>query len=108
MNIKAIALTTLVATIGSTVPATAQRRNPSQEFFEQGWERLEREIQILQAEPLKPRVNLEKPPSQPVLEVSPSPANLPSKQPNELEKPSPRQQLNERGDREPGVQNYHN
>lgn len=80
MNIKLILVSTLIGTIGLTVPVTAQIRNPSQDFFDRGREQLEREIQVLQGagEPFSLEGNLEQPPSEPILEVSPSPTETPA------------------------------
>jgi hypothetical protein len=102
MKIRVVALTSLVATITLTVPATAQIRNPSQDFFEQGREQLEREIQVLQTEPLNLEEKLEKPPSEPLPEVSPSPTTPPSEKPNEVVVPSP--QPNEVDNQEQRIQ----
>ncbi|GAB4177188.1 MAG: hypothetical protein Fur006_08640 [Coleofasciculaceae cyanobacterium] len=88
MKIRVVAFTIVVTTLGLIVPVTAQIRNPSQDFFEQGREQLEREIQILQTEPFTLEGNLEASPSEPALEVSPSPVNSPNENPNEEETPS--------------------
>lgn len=93
MDIRVVAFTVFVTTLGLTVPVMAQIRNPSQDFFEQGRERLEREIQILQTEPFSLEGNLEASPSKPALEVSPSPVNPANENPNQEETPS--QQPNE-------------
>ena len=77
MNIKLILVSPLIGTIGLTVPVTAQIRNPSQDFFDRGREQLEREIQVLQGESLNLQGNLEQRPSEPILEVSPSPSDTP-------------------------------
>lgn len=73
MNYKAVVLLTLLTTIGFTLPATAQIQNPSQDFFEQGWEQLEREIEILREKPLTEETN-QSAESEPLLEVKPNPA----------------------------------
>lgn len=88
MKFRVAALTSLIATMGLTVPVMAQIRNPSQDFFERGREQLEQEIQILQAEPFTLEGNLEASPSEPLLEVTPSPANPPSEQPTVEETPT--------------------
>jgi hypothetical protein len=90
MNIKLVLVSTLIGTIGLTVPVTAQIRNPSQDFFDRGREQLEREIQALQGEgeAFNLEGNLKQPPSEPILEVSPSPTTSPSETPNEVETPS--------------------
>lgn len=95
MNIKLFLVSTLIGTIGLTVPVTAQIRNPSQDFFDRGREQLEREIQVLQGEgePFSLEGNLEQPPSEPILEVSPSPietpavVETPNQQPNPVDNP---------------------
>lgn len=95
MNIKLVLVSTLIGTIGLTVPVTAQIRNPSQDFFDRGREQLEREIQVLQGEgePFSLEGNLEQPPSEPLLEVSPSPietpdaVEIPSQPPNQADAP---------------------
>jgi hypothetical protein len=91
MNIKLILVSTLIGTIGLTVPVTAQIRNPSQDFFDRGREQLEREIQVLQGagEPFSLEGNLEQPASEPILEVSPSPTTFPSETQDGVETPSP-------------------
>jgi hypothetical protein len=71
MKFSVVALTTLVTTLGLAVPGMAQIRNPSQDFFDQGRERLEREIQVLQSEPTNSEQSQKKPQSEPLLEVSP-------------------------------------
>jgi hypothetical protein len=88
MKFRRLALTTLLTTIGLTVPAIAQIQNPSQDFFEQGREQLEREIQILQTEPPDLEQSLQEPQSEPLLEVPASPVSEPSQPPNEDETPS--------------------
>ena len=88
MKTRVAALTSLIATIGLTVPVAAQIRNPAQDFFDQGREQLEREIQVLQAEPFMLQENLEKPASQPLLDVSPALTNPPSEQPQQVEPPT--------------------
>ncbi len=88
MKFGVVALTTLLTAIGLAVPVTAQIKRPSQEFFEQGRDQLEREIQNLQQAPSDSQGSLEKPRSEPVLEVSPSPESTPSQKPNEDETPT--------------------
>ena len=93
MNIKLVLLSTLIGTIGLTVPVMAQIRNPSQDFFDRGREQLEREIQVLQGESSNLEGNQEKQPSEPLLEVSPSPTEIPdavetpSQPPNPVDNP---------------------
>lgn len=93
MKFGVVALTTLLTAIGLAVPVTAQIQRPSQEFFEQGREQLEREIQNLQQAPSDSEGSLQKPRSEPVLEVSPSPESTPRQKPNEDE--TPKQKPNE-------------
>jgi hypothetical protein len=90
MNIQRVLLSTLIGTIGLTLPVTAQIRNPSQDFFDRGREQLEREIQVLQGEggAFILEGNLEQQPSEPILEVSPSPTTSPSETQDEVETPS--------------------
>ncbi len=82
-----VALTVLVSTIGLIVPVAAQIRNPSQDFFEQGRERLEREIQQIQTNTDNSEENQQKPKSEPLLEVLPSPESSPTQKPRDLETP---------------------
>ena len=88
MKLTGIALTTILITISLTVPVIAQIKRPSQDFFEQGREQLEREIQNLQQAPSDSEGSLQKPRSEPVLEVSPSPESTPRQKPNEDETPT--------------------
>lgn len=80
-----VLLTTIVTAISIIAPVIAQINRPSQDFFDQGREQLEREIQILQDSPNTPQNPQRKP--TPILEVSPSPDHerkpqpLPSKTP---------------------------
>jgi hypothetical protein len=94
MKTGRVALTTLLlTTIGLSVPVMAQIRNPSQDFFEEGREQLEREIESFQGESTESEQNPQKPQSQPLLEISPSLDNdsiqkpsedkIPSQKPNE-------------------------
>lgn len=101
MKVKVVALTLLVATMGLAVPVTAQTRNPSQDFFEQGRDQLEREIQNLQAEPITLEGNVEKPPLEPLLEVSPAPTSPAKEKPNQVE--TPNQQPSEGDNQEQGT-----
>lgn len=91
MRFAFIALTTVFASIGFISQATAQVRTPSQEFFEQGWEQLEQEIQILQGERPDSEENLQQQPneSKPLLEVNPTLPSEPSQTPTEVEFPKP-------------------
>jgi hypothetical protein len=88
MKSGVVALITLLTSMGLAVPVTAQIQSPSQDFFEQGREQLEREIQVLQGNPPNSEQSLQKPHSEPVLEVSPSPASDRNQKPNEVEIPS--------------------
>jgi len=100
MNIKLVLLSTLIGTIGLTVPVTAQIRNPSQDFFDRGREQLEQEIQVLQGEgeAFNLEGKLEQPPLEPILEVSPSPSETPdavetpSQQPIQVDNPEQQNQ----------------
>ncbi len=83
-----IGLSILLPIIGLSVPVTAQIRNPSQDFFEHGREQLEREIQTLQEEAPQSEQRLQKPPSEPLLQISPSPTNESTQKPHEPETPS--------------------
>lgn len=103
MNIKVVLLSTLIGTTGLTVPVMAQIRNPSQDFFDRGREQLEREIQVLQGESINLGVNLEKQPSEPILDTSPIPIPSPSETPNEVETPT--QQPNQVDHPEQNIQN---
>lgn len=67
-----VLLTTIVTAISVITPVIAQIIRPSQDFFDQGREQLEREIQFLQDSPNTPQ-NPQKKPA-PILEVSPSKA----------------------------------
>jgi hypothetical protein len=51
MKLSATIYLTWLAIISMAAPVAAQLRSPSQDFFEQGWEQLEREIQNLQTNP---------------------------------------------------------
>jgi hypothetical protein len=90
MKSKVVAIATLLATVGLTAPVLAQIKTPSQEFFEQGRERLDREIQILRGESPNLEENSQKPQSEPVLEVNPSPVSEPNQQPTAVENSSPK------------------
>lgn len=71
MKLAVVLMTGIVTIIGLNVPVIAQINRPTQDFFEQGREQLERQIQILQESPNTPQ-NPQKTP-EPVLKVSPSP-----------------------------------
>ncbi len=76
MNYKVVVLITFfITTIGFAVPGTAQIQNRSQDFFDQGWEQIEREIEILREKPLEEEANSQSPESEPLLDVQPSPVN---------------------------------
>jgi hypothetical protein len=87
MKPKVITLTILLTYIGLITPVAAQIRNPSQDFFEQGRERVEREIQLLQSKPENTEENQQKPKSEPLLEVLPSPEVFPNQKPTQGEIP---------------------
>ena len=96
--------------MGLAVPVSAQIRNPSQDFFEQGRDRLEREIHVLQENSPNLEQSNQKPQSKPLLEVRPSPGSttnekpnaveIPQQQPNEVRtlRPKPPNEVNNRGD----------
>lgn len=63
---------TLLATMSFAAPGTAQIQNRPQDFFEQGRERLEREIETLQTEALE-EADSQAQEAEPLLEVNPSP-----------------------------------
>lgn len=72
MKFTLVILTTIFTTIGITDQVLAQARTPAQEFFEQGWEQLEREIRTLQEDNPEAQENgQQQPNSKPLLEVSP-------------------------------------
>ncbi len=85
MKFEVVALTTLLSTMGITVPVMAQIQRPSQDFFDQGRQRLEREIQILQGRPLDIGESLQEVQSEPSIEVPPSLESYPSSEQNEVE-----------------------
>jgi hypothetical protein len=93
MKFGVVVLTIAVSSIGLTVPAIAQIRNPSQDFFWQGRQRLEREIQVLQENPSSSDETLQKPPSKPLLEVRPARASDTIQQQNEVETPQQPEQV---------------
>ncbi|MGB5959471.1 MAG: hypothetical protein WBG73_02335 [Coleofasciculaceae cyanobacterium] len=86
MKLAVVLITGIVTIIGLSVPVIAQINRPSQDFFEQGREQLEREIQILRESPNTPE-NPQKTP-EPVLEVSPSPDMEIQPQPSPLPTPT--------------------
>ena len=75
MNYKVLALTTVLTTMSFALPGTAQNQNRSQDFFEQGWEQIEREIEILREKPLEAEANSQSPESEPLLDIQPSPTS---------------------------------
>lgn len=77
MKLSVVLITGIVMLIGLSVPVIAQINRPSQDFFEQGREQLEREIQILREETPNTQKNPE-----PVLKVSPSPDHNSQPQPS--------------------------
>lgn len=73
MKFKRVILTTIVTTIGITGQAIAQAKMPTQEFFQEGWEQLEREIRILQEDKPKAEESLQQESeTEPLLEVNPT------------------------------------
>lgn len=88
MNYKVVVVITLFTTIGFAVPGTAQIQNRSQDFFEQGWEQIEREIEILREKPLEEEANSQSPESQPLLDIRPSAASQSGEQLDEEAIPS--------------------
>lgn len=84
MKFGVVVLTTLLTTMGLTVPVAAQIQRPSQDFFEQGRQQLEREIQILQGAPIDIGETLQNLQSEPLLEVRPLPQSSSSEQ-NQVE-----------------------
>ena len=95
MKLTGIALTTILIMISLTVPVIAQIKRPSQDFFEQGREQLEREIQTLQEESPNLLQSPQKPPAEPILQVSPSPTpSDQNQQPPQVEPPSPKPKPN--------------
>jgi hypothetical protein len=88
MNYKVVVLITFFTTIGFAVPGTAQIQNRSQDFFDQGWEQIEREIEILREKPLEEEANSQSPESEPLLDVQPSPVNQSGEPLDEEESPT--------------------
>lgn len=73
MKFTIVILTTVVTTIGIAGQGMAQARTPSQEFFEQGWQQLEREIRTLQDENPEAEENLQRQSGgKPILDVNPT------------------------------------
>lgn len=96
MQYPLVILTAFIATIGLTIPATAQIRTPSQDFFERGRVQLERELEILQGQTSESPLDEQKPESKPLLEVTPIPSSDSNQKPNQVETPEekPNQQIN--------------
>ena len=96
MKYPLVVFTAFIATIGLTIPAMAQIRTPSQDFFEQGRVQLERELQILQGETPESPQDGQKPESKPLLEVTPPPSSDTNQKPSQVETPQekPNQQIN--------------
>ena len=88
MNYKVLAITTLLTNMGFALPGTAQNQNRSQDFFEQGWEQIEREIEILREKPLEEEAKSQSPESEPLLDVQPSPTIQSGEQLDEEEIPT--------------------
>jgi len=73
MKFTIVILTTILTTIGITSGAMVQARTPTQEFFEQGWDQLEREIRILQQDNPEAEESLQQESeTEPLLEVNPT------------------------------------
>lgn len=87
LKFTVVFLTAWVTTISLIAPGIAQIIRPSQDFFNQGREELEREIQILRESPNTPE-NPQKTP-EPILKVSPSPANEANPLPSATPSPTP-------------------
>ncbi|HBE17252.1 MAG TPA: hypothetical protein DEG17_27530 [Cyanobacteria bacterium UBA11149] len=89
-------LTAIISTIALTIPAIAQIRTPSQDFFEQGRELLERELQLLQGQNSELPEEGNKPESKPLLEVTPTPSEDDNQNPDAVETPEakPNQPVN--------------
>lgn len=105
MKIKVISSIIILTAVDFTVPVVAQIQRPSQDFFNQGREQLEREIQVIQSESSNSPQNLQKPQSEPILEISPSPtsdafggsqSDHRNQQPDPVATPSPTPTLNQR------------
>lgn len=90
MKCTLVILTTGFTTLGLIGQATAQIRTPTQEFFEQGLQQVEREIQLLQGERSVTEENhQQQPKSKPLLEINPASSDAPSQQPSEIENLNP-------------------
>lgn len=87
MKLAVVLITGIVTIIGLSIPVIAQINRPSQDFFEQGREQLERQIQILQESPNTPQNPQQTP--EPVLKVSPSPEHDCQSQPAPSATPLP-------------------
>lgn len=88
MQFKIFILTTVLATLGFTSSVGAQSRNSSQHFFGQGWESLEREIEILQRECPDSEELTQETESESSLEINPCPTSQPNLEPKPVETPS--------------------
>jgi hypothetical protein len=75
LQFSLVLLTITATTISLIVPVIAQIPRPSQDFFNQGRDQVEREIQVLQESPNKPQNSPKKP--EPILKISPTPDNEP-------------------------------
>jgi hypothetical protein len=96
MKFSSVAVSTILMLVGLAIPVIAQLQRPSQDFFNQGRDQLEREIQVIQNESSNSPQNPQKSPSEPILEISPTPTSDASggrshrnQQPLPLENPSP-------------------
>lgn len=88
MKLGVVLITVIVTIIGLNIPVIAQIIRPSQDFFNQGREQLEREIQILREESPNTEENTQKKP-EPVLQVFPSPDHERQPQPSPSATPLP-------------------
>lgn len=98
MKFSSVAVSTILTIAGLAIPVIAQIQRPSQDFFNQGRDQLEREIQVIQNESSNSPQNPQKSPSEPILEISPTPtsdafggsqSDHRNQQPLLLEAPSP-------------------
>lgn len=95
MKFGVVLITTIVTIMGVNITVIAQINRPSQDFFEQGREQLEREIKILREESPNTPQNPQKTP-EPILEVSPTPAKEGKPIPSPTPSPTPNQFNNSR------------
>jgi len=89
MKFKRVILTTIVTTIGITSQTMAQARTPTQEFFQEGWDQLEREIRILQEDKPEAEESLQQESeTEPLLEVNPTAESETRPEMEEIEPPN--------------------